>query len=52
MQKLKISPTQIISSSASNMNSVQSEKYSLSPDEIEKKYLSSKRFRTLFNFIE
>ena len=50
MQKLKISPTQIISSSASNMNSVQSEKYSLGPDEIEKKYLSSERFRTLFNF--
>ena len=36
-QKIKISPTKIISSSASNMNSVQSEKYGLSPDEIKKK---------------
>ena len=36
-QKLKISPTKIILSSVDNMNSVQSEKYSLSPDEIEKK---------------
>ena len=49
-QKLKISPTKIISSSASNMNSVQSEKYGLNPDEIEKKSLFSERFRTLFNF--
>ena len=32
------------------MNSVQSEKYGLSPDEIENKSLSSERFRTLFNF--
>ena len=48
--KLKISPTKIISSSASNINSVQSEKYGLSPDEIEKKSLSSERFRMLFNF--
>ena len=32
------------------MNSVQSEKYALSPDEIEKKSLSSERFRTVFNF--
>ena len=43
-QKLKISPTKIISSSADNMNSVQSEKYG------RKKCLSSERFRTLFNF--
>ena len=49
-QKIKISPTKIISSSTSNMNSVQSEKYGLSPCEIEKKSLSSERFRTLFNF--
>ena len=49
-QKLKISPTKVISSFASNMNSVQSEKYGLSPDKIEKKSLSSERFRTLFNF--
>ena len=32
------------------MNSVQSKKCGLSPDEIEKKSLSSERFRTLFNF--
>ena len=38
-QKLKISPTKIISSSADNMNSVQSEEYGLSPDEIENKIL-------------
>ena len=49
-QKLKISPTKIILSSADNMNSVQSEKYSLSPDEIEKKSLFNVRFRTLSNF--
>ena len=49
-QKLKISPTKIISSPTSKMNSVQSEKYGLSTDEIEKKSLSSERFRTLFNF--
>ena len=38
-QKLKIPPTKIILSSADNMNSVQREKYCLSPDEIEKKNL-------------
>ena len=32
------------------MSSVQSEKYGLSSDEIEKKSLSSERLRTLFNF--
>ena len=31
------------------MNSVQSKKYGFSPDEIEKKSLSSGRFRTVFN---
>ena len=40
-QKLKIFPTKIILNSANNMNSVQSEKYGLSPKEIEKKSLSS-----------
>ena len=49
-QKLEISPTKIISSPTSKMNSVQSEKYGLRTDEIEKKSLSSERFRTLFNF--
>ena len=50
VQKLKAFSTKIISSSTSNINSVQSEKYGLSPDEIEKKSLSSERFRTRFNF--
>ena len=31
------------------MNSVKSEKYGLTPEEIEKKSLSSERFRTIFN---
>ena len=36
-QKLKISPTKIFLSSATNMNNVKNEKYGLSPQEIEKK---------------
>ena len=32
------------------MNSLLNKKYKLSPNEIEKKSLSSKRFRTLYNF--
>ena len=36
-KKLKISPTKITLDSATNMNSVKSEKYKLSPEEIEKK---------------
>ena len=49
-KKLKISPTKIISNSADNMDSVQSKKYGLSPDEILKKSLSSERFRIFLNF--
>ena len=49
-QKLKISLTKMILSSASNMSNVRSEKYGLGPEEIEKKSLCSERFRTLFNF--
>ena len=49
VQKLKISPIKINLNSANNMNSVQSEKYGLSPEEIEKKSLSSERFRAIFN---
>ena len=49
-QKLKISPTKIISSSAYNMNNVQSEKYGLSPDEIKKEIFIQQKFRTIFNF--
>ena len=36
-QKLKISPIKIILNSAINMNNVPSEKYGLTPEEIEKK---------------
>ena len=35
--------------SANNMNNIKSEKYGLSPEEIEKKSLSGERFRTIFN---
>ena len=35
IQKLKILPTKIILKSAANMNNVLSEKYGLSPEEIE-----------------
>ena len=48
-QKLKISLTKIILSSASNMNNTQNEKYGLIPEEIEQKSLSNERFRTIFN---
>ena len=37
VQKLKISPTKIISNSTIYMNNVPSEKYGLTPEEIEKK---------------
>ena len=48
-QKLKISPIKIILNSAINMNNVPSEKYGLTPEEIEKKSISNERFRTFFN---
>ena len=41
-QKLKISPIKIILNSAINMNNVPSEKYGLTPEEIEKKSISKK----------
>ena len=40
----------IIKRSAYNMNKVISEKYGISPNDIETKSLSSKQFRTKFNF--
>ena len=49
VQKLK-SPTKIILKSAANMNDVISEKYGLSPEEIETRRLSEEKFKTLFNF--
>ena len=48
--KMKVTPTKIITTSSENMNSVLNEKYGLSPNEIEKRSLSSGRFRALFNF--
>ena len=50
IQKLKITPTKIILKSAENMKSVASEKYELSPNEIQKRPLSDEKFRTLFTF--
>ena len=32
------------------MNAMKSQKHGISPDEVEEKYLSSQRFRVLFNF--
>ena len=49
-QKAKIPAVTIIKQSTENMNNVKSEKYSISPNVIEEKCLSSQRFRTLFNF--
>ena len=48
-KKLKISLLIIILNSAINMNNVPSEKYGLTPEEIEKKSISNERFRTIFN---
>ena len=48
--KLKVSPTKKIPTSVENMNSVLNEKYGISPNDIEKKSLSSEKLRTLFNF--
>ena len=48
-QKLKISLTKIIQNSALIMNIMKSEKYGLSPEEIERQSLASKQFRTIFN---
>ena len=48
--EIKVPPTKIITTSAENMNSVLNEKYGISPNDIEKKSLSSEKLRTLFNF--
>ena len=50
IQKLKLSPIKKILKSAANMNSVISKKYGLSPEEVETRSLSDKKFRALFNF--
>ena len=48
-QKLKITPIKIILSSPENTNNVQRKKYGLTPQEIEKKFVSNETFRTIFN---
>ena len=48
-QKLKISPKKITEMSTTNMNIQPSKKYGFSPEEVEKRTLESKRFRTLYN---
>ena len=48
--KAKISPATIINCSAENMNNVKSKKYRLTLNEIEKKSLENRQFRTEFNF--
>lgn len=48
-QKLKIAPTNIILNSAQNMNNMESGNNGFSPEEIETKWLSDERFRTMFN---
>ena len=51
-QNLKISPTKIIWSSASNMNSVKSGKYRLTPEKIEKKnHYLAKHFKYILKYI-
>ena len=48
-QKLKITPTKIIQNLALNKNTMKSEKYGLSPEEIEQQSLASEQFKTIFN---
>ena len=48
-QKQKITSTKIIQNSALNINNMKSEKYGLSPEEIEKRSLVAERFKTIFN---
>ena len=46
----KIPPTTLIRQLTENMRNVKSEKYGISHDDIEKRSLSSERFKILFNF--
>ena len=48
-QKLKITPTKITGNSVLNMNNMKSEKYGLSPEEIEKRSLAGEQFKAIFN---
>ena len=47
--KLKITPTKIMQNSPLNTNTMKSEKYGLSPEEIEGGSLAGERFKTIFN---
>ena len=49
VQKLKISPAKIIERSTLNMNLMKSRKYGLSPEEIERRFLTGERFKTILN---
>ena len=48
-QKLKATPTEIIQNSAFNMSNMESEKYGLSAEEIEKRSLAGEQFKPMFN---
>ena len=50
-QKLKHTPKKIIEISTANMNIQTSKKHKIFPQEIEKKALSSERFKTVFNMM-
>ena len=48
-QTLKTRPSKIIQNSTLNMNLMKSVKYGLSPEEIERRSLAGKRFKTVLN---
>ena len=48
-QKLKLSHAKIIEISTVNMNLKKSKKYGFAPEDVERKSLSNKRFKTVFN---
>ena len=48
-EKLKITSTKIIQNSALNMNTMESENYRLSSEDIEQQSIASERFKTIFN---
>ena len=48
-QTLKTRPSKIIQNSMLNMNLMKSVKYGLSPEEIERRSLAGKRFKTVLN---
>ena len=48
-QTLKTRPSKIIQNSTLNINLMKSVKYGLSPEEIERRSLAGKRFKTGFN---